>query len=236
MRWEPARSQRCACQQQQLSRPDRRHVAQTVRFCATRRAPWLAQRALAAATVENRRLQQALDHLEPVAEARLERLRDAGAAKVQAADTARADERKAWAALTDAATTVRDDKKRARLQVEQLARSQAALQHCEATADRQHQLQQLAIKTKHRTELAAARLRVAGLQADVRTLQRHNREMARATAEAAEPVVVRVATPRGNCSAWTWARRVRAFAAVTSVSASGQAKPKNSVARVWRPR
>ena len=149
-----------------------------------------------------------------MAEGRLERLRDAGAAKVQAADTARADERKAWAALTDAATTVRDDKKRARLQVEQLARSQAALQHCEATADRQ---QQLAIKTKHRTELAAARLRVAGLQADVRTLQRHNREMARATAEAAEPVVVRVATPRGNCSAWTWARRVRAFAAVTTV-------------------
>ena len=157
MRWEPARSQRCACQQQQLSRPDRRHVAQTVRFCATRRAPWLAQRALAAATVENRRLQRALDHLEPVAEARLERLRDAGAAKVQAADTARADERKAWAALTDAATTVRDDKKRARLQVEQLARSQAALQHCEATADRQHQLQQLAIKTKHRTDRACCR-------------------------------------------------------------------------------
>ena len=92
-----------------------------------------------------------------MAEARLERLRDAGAAKVQAADTARADERKAWAALTDAATTVRDDKKRARLQVEQLARSQTALQHCEATADRQHQLQQLAIKTKHRTDRACCR-------------------------------------------------------------------------------
>jgi hypothetical protein len=30
----------------------------------------------------------------------------------------------------------------------------------------------------------------------VRTLQRHNREMARATAEAAESVVVRVATVR----------------------------------------
>ena len=151
---------------------------------------------------------------------------------MQAAGTARADERKAQAALTDAATTTRDDKKRAQLQAEQLARSQAALQHCEATADRQHQRQQLAIKTKHRTELAAARLRVAGLQADVRTLQRHNREMARANSGGSG--VCR--RPRGNCSAWTRARRVRAFAAVTYVSASGQAKPENSVARVWRPR
>jgi hypothetical protein len=172
-----------------------------------------------------------------VAEARLERLRDAGAAKVQAADTARADERKARAALTDAATTARDDK---HVHGSRWNSLHGRKQLC-STARRRPTGSTSFSNSRSRpstepTELAAARLRVAGLQADVRTLQRHNREMARATAEAAEPVVVRVATPRGNCSAWTWARRVRAFAAVTSVSASGQAKPKNSVARVWRPR
>ena len=153
----------------------------------------LAQRALAAATVENQRLQRALDHLEPVAEDRLVRLRDAGTAKVQAADTARAHKRKTQAALTDARRRVTTTHVHG-------SRCEAALQHSETMVDQQHQLfveQQLASKTKHRAELAAARLRVAGLQADVRTLQRHNRELARATAEAAEPIIVRVATLLG---------------------------------------